>query len=344
MPKASHLPRESSPAPSDLDALQEGRRVLVAAAQCLAALAEQLDSTFAAAVERILGCKGALILCGIGKAGHVARKISATFASTGTLSIYLHPTEAVHGDLGRVSSRDVVLALSNSGTSAELIRLVQPLKSIGATLIVVTGVASSPLAKEADVVLCYGETADAGPLGLAPTTTTTAMLALGDALAMAVLKRRNFSPAEFARFHPAGALGRSLMKVEDVMRRGDANPVIAEDRPLADVLHLMSSARGRPGAASIVDARGILVGFFTDGDFRRHMEEALERDPSRFLREPIARYMTRGPAVIAPDRLVGEAMRMLRERNFDQLPVVDAAGRPVGLIDVQDVLDWKVLG
>jgi arabinose-5-phosphate isomerase len=324
--------------------LSEGKAVLHAASSALARLANELGAPFTDAARRILDCKGQLVCTGIGKAGHIALKASATFASTGTLSIFLHPTEAVHGDLGRVRAQDVVLVFSNSGTSAELVRLVQPLRSIGATLVVVTGKASSPLGAEADVCLCYGDVEDAGHLGLAPTTSTTVMLALGDALAMAVLQARGFSPAEFARYHPGGALGRSLLRVGDIMRKGDASPRVLPTTPLAQVLHEMTRAPGRPGAVSVVDAGDLLVGFYTDGDFRRNMEAAQSDDDFSFLKRPISEFMTRNPKSARADDLVGEAMRLLREKKIDQVPVVDERGVLVGLVDVQDLLDVKVVG
>lgn len=324
--------------------LAEARQVLEAGARCLHQLAEGLDDAFVDAVELILGARGQLVVTGIGKAGHVARKISGTFASTGTPSIYLHPADALHGDLGRVRADDVVLVLSNSGASVEVVRLIPPLRSIGARLLALTAEPGSPLAREADVRLCFGRHDEAGHLGLAPTTSTTAMQALGDALAMAVLARRGFTPAEFARYHPGGALGRSLLRVADVMRQGDRNPVACDERQVLEILHVMSTTPGRPGAVSLVDGGGRLTGFYTDGDFRRQMERALQSETVAFLTCPIQQFMTRDPKTITSDRLVAEATRMLREAKIDQLPVVDAAGRPVGLLDVQDLLDVRVLG
>ena len=339
------------PAPNrdDLDdtaeaALEEGRQVLRAAADGLNALADRLDESFVQAVDRVLASGGQVVTTGIGKAGHVASKLSATLASTGTPSIYLHPSDALHGDLGRVRADDVVLAFSNSGSSRELVDLIPPLRSIGATLITVTGRTGSPLASEADVTLCYGRLDEAGRLGLAPTTSTTVMQALGDALAMAILSRRAFSPAEFARYHPGGALGRSLLRVEDVMRSGDRNPVASDSAPVSKVLEEMSTTPGRPGAASLVDDDGRLSGFYTDGDFRRQVEEASDGGRFEFLARPIRDFMTKNPKTITPDRLAHEGMRTMRESKIDQVPVVDDEGRPVGLLDVQDLLDVRVLG
>ncbi len=332
--------------PTELETriLNEGRKVLEAGADCLRALAASLDRTFVAAVELILARPGTLVTTGIGKAGHVARKISATFASTGTRSIFVHPTEALHGDLGRIREDDIVLALSNSGSSEEVVRLIPGIRSIGATLIAFTAEPASLLGREADLCLAFGRHDEAGHLGLAPTTSTTAMQGLGDALAMAVLIRRDFTPAEFARFHPGGALGRSLMRVQDVMRRGERNPVASVRRPLFEVLKVMSETPGRPGAASLVDADGRLEGFYTDGDFRRHVEAVVNGDANAFFQRPIEELMTRNPKTARPEMLVAEAMRLLRASKIDQLPVVDARHRPIGLVDVQDLLDVRILG
>ncbi len=337
---------EPEPTPDDARdrTLDEGRKVLLAGADCLRAMADRLDDAFVRAVDAVLACRGKVVTTGIGKAGHVASKISATLASTGTSSIYLHPSDALHGDLGRVRSEDLVLLLSNSGASRELVELLPPLRSIGAALVAMTGERRNPLAQEADVALCFGRHDEAGHLGLAPTTSTTAMQALGDALAMAVLARRRFSPAEFARYHPGGALGRSLLRVADVMRTGERNPVASRELPLSEVLGRMSATPGRPGAMSLVDADGRLEGFYTDGDFRRQVEEAEKDEGFRFLARPIHEFMTFHPKTIAPDRLAQEGMRTMREAKIDQLPVVDADGRPVGLLDVQDLLDVRVLG
>lgn len=331
-----------------LRTLSEGRAVLEAGSRGLARLAGQLDDSFVQAVDAILESSGKLVLTGIGKAGKIAQKISATFASTGTPSIYLHPTDALHGDLGRVDPHDIVLALSNSGGSDEIARLIQPIRSIGAKVLAITALKESTLGKEADIALCFGRHAEAGHLGLAPTTSTTCMLALGDALAMAVLSRRQLSPAEFARFHPGGSLGRSLMRVEEVMRQGARNPVARQDEPLIRIVHKMTATEGRPGAISLVDDDGILAGFYTDGDFRRDTEQIVRNDSSTdalsLFQQPISQFMTRDPRTIRSDQLVAEAVRLLSEMKIDQVPVVSEDRRPIGLIDVQDLLDVRILG
>lgn len=341
-PSAPDNPLSDANAP-----LAVGRSVLRAGAKTLARLADNLDPAFERAVEAIIRDSGGrsnnTVTTGIGKAGHIATKVSATLASTGTPSFFLHPTEALHGDLGRVGQGDTVLLFSNSGGSQELLQLIPPLRGIGATLIAITANAASALSRDCDVVIPFGPCPEAGPLGLAPTTSTTVMLALGDALAMAVLAQRGFSPAEFARFHPGGTLGRSLLRVEDVMRRGDANPVVSAEKTVQEVLHHMSSTPGRPGATALADQNGSLVGFFTDGDFRRLIDSAVAAQDFTFMQDPIREHMTQNPQSTTGDRLVSEAMRVLRERRIDQIPVVDADNRPVGLLDVQDLLDIKAL-
>jgi arabinose-5-phosphate isomerase len=322
----------------DQDILEGARTLLAAESQALGMLVEMLDEDFVRAVRLLAACEGRVVTTGIGKAGIIARKLGATLASTGTPADYLHPAEALHGDLGRVTRRDVVLALSNSGTTEEIQRLVGPLKDIGARLVVITADVSAPLARHADVVLDYGRVTEACPLGLAPTTSTTVMLALGDALAMAVLSERRFSPEEFARFHPGGDIGRSLMRVEEVMRKGEALPLVPAGSSLVQAVERMTSTPGRPGAVLVVAADGRFAGFYTDGDLRRSLLRAREQDDFEMLARPVDEVMTAAPVSVRPDQLVGEARRLLRERQIDQLPVVDADGRPVGLLDVQDLL------
>ena len=321
----------------DRQILSDARDLLANEARALERLAETLGQPFVQAVHLIAGCRGRVITSGIGKAGIIARKIGATMASTGTPADFLHPTEALHGDLGRVSGDDVVLALSNSGTTEELLRLVGPVAAIGAATIAITGEIDSPLGQNADVVLAYGQVAEACPLGLAPTTSTTVMLALGDALAMAVLTERSLSPADFARYHPGGNLGRSLMKVGEVMRQSEALPLLASGAPLARAIDVMTSTPGRPGAVLVTAADGGFAGFYTDGDLRRNLLTGAQGGGD-ILARPIDDFMTTSPVTIRPDALVGDAMRILREKHIDQLPVVDEGGRPVGLLDVQDLL------
>lgn len=327
---------------TDKDILDGARALLGAEAEALGLLREVLDADFIRAVRLLAACEGRVVTTGAGKAGIIARKIAGTLASTGTPSDYLHPGDALHGDLGRVTRRDVVLALSNSGTTEELLRLVGPLKDLGVPLLVITADARSPLGRHADVVLDYGRVTEACPLGLAPTTSTTVMLALGDAVAMAVLSERNFTPEEFARFHPAGNLGRSLMRVEEVMRKGEALPLLPSGSTLAQAVERMTSTPGRPGAVLVVRPDGTFLGIYTDGDLRRGLLQA-RTDGWTMLDRPIDEFMTATPTTVRPSALVGEALRLLRDRKIDQLPVVDEARRAVGLLDIQDLLAIRAL-
>jgi arabinose-5-phosphate isomerase len=316
--------------------VEYGRTVLAAEAGVLARMT--LDARFATCVEWILACRGRVVVCGMGKPGFIAQKLSATLASTGTPSHYLHPAEAAHGDLGRVAREDVVLALSNSGETEEILRLLPALKKIGARVVALTRDAVNPLARGADLVLAIGAIEEACPMGLAPTASTAALLALGDAIAMTVLKNRPFDREEYALYHPGGKLGRGLMKVREVMRTGPANPLVREKAPLKEAVAVMTKTPGRPGACTVVDAAGKLVGVFTDGDLRRIVERGrVEFDA------PVSRVMSRNPRTVRPEALVADAARVLRQARIDQVPVVDDAGRAVGLLDVQDLLAARVL-
>src|SRR6267154_2142368 len=325
-------------APLKQDIVDYAREVIRAEADAVAQLGARLNGAFSDAVARIFDCDGRVVVTGMGKAGFIAQKISATFASTGTPSLFLHPAEALHGDLGRVVPGDLVVALSNSGETEEILRLLPALKRMGAPIIAVTGGQKSSLAAAADVVLEIGPVPEACPLGLAPTASTAALLALGDALAMTVLHRRGFSPEQFAELHPAGALGRRLLRVREVMRTGAANPTVTEDTSLRETAAVMSTV-GRPGAASVVNDSGKLVGIFTDGDLRR----LVQQDDVDFTRS-VSAVMGRNPRTVGPDDLAVTAAEILREGQIDQLPVVDPAGRPVGLLDVQDLLSARLLG
>lgn len=312
--------------------------VLRLEARSIAQLEERLDGRFLAAVEMLLGCSGLIVVSGLGKAGLVGQKISATLASTGTPSLFLHPTEALHGDLGRIRSADVLLVISNSGETGEVNALIGPARKIGARVIALTGAAGSTLARLSDCVLDIGPIEEACPLKLAPTASTSAMLALGDALAMVVLQERRFSREDYARFHPAGALGRRLMRVEEVMRKGEQLPIAPSGTTLKAVVLVMNRTLGRPGAALITDVEGRLVGIFTHGDLAR----LFERGGSFDLDQPVDAYMGQSPKFLAPEQLVEEAQRLIREFRVDQMPVLDREHRPVGLIDVQDLLDVRV--
>lgn len=312
--------------------LNRAREVLRVEAQAILSLVERLGEDFTAAVTAVAAGKGHLVVTGMGKAGLVGQKVSATFASTGTPSIFLHPAEAYHGDLGRVGAEDVVLALSNSGETEEVVRLLPSLRRIGAKVVAFTASKKSTLGRNADLVVELGRIDEACPLGLAPSATTTALLALGDALAFCVFEARGFDREKFAFFHPGGDLGRRLLKVSDVMRGGERNAIVREDTLVMEAVAAIT--RARAGAVCVVDAAGKLAGIFTDGDLRR----ALGRDP-RLISGKIGDVMTRSPRVIGPERLAEEAARILKEKKIDELPVVNERGEPVGMLDVQDLLD-----
>ena len=321
------------------DLVEYARDVVRLESEAIARLADHLNGTFGRAVEMVLGCTGRVVVTGMGKPGFIAQKISATFSSTGTPSLYLHPAEALHGDLGRLAPGDLVLALSNSGETDEIVRLLPSLKRLGAPIIALTGGSRSALAGAADVVLEIGPVPEACPLGLAPTTSTIALLALGDALAMAVQYKRGFSPEQFASLHPGGSLGKQFLRVRDVMRTGEANPTVQKEASLRDCAAVMTRTEGRPGAASVVDKQGRLAGIFTDGDLRRMVQNG-DTDFSR----PVSSVMGKSPRTVAADDLATSAAEVMRESQIDQLPVVDANGRPIGLLDVQDLLAARLLG
>ena len=317
---------------NDSDAVGYGKQVILAEAQALQLVADRLDNAFCKAIDAIHLCKGRVVVTGMGKAGIVGRKISATLASTGTPSLYLHPADAVHGDLGRVTPDDLVLALSNSGESDEIKALLPHVHKIGATVVAITGRKESTLAAHSDLVIDMGEITEACPLGLAPTASTTAILAIGDALALCVLKRRNFTKEQYALYHPAGALAYKLMKVSDVMRKGDKNVCVAPDTPVSEVIARMT--RVRAGAACVVDADNVLIGIFTDGDLRRQLEAH-----QNILELPVSEVMTKGPRVrVGQSDLAADGARLLRENQFDEAPVIDEGGRCVGILDIQDLL------
>jgi len=313
--------------------LARAREVLSVEAQAIERLRDRLGDPFLLAVEKVLQCTGRVVVSGMGKAGKIAEKLSATLASTGTPSLFLHPAEALHGDLGRCLKGDVLILMSNSGETDELLRLLPLARLIGTQIVAITSGSQSTLAREADVVLDLGPITEACPLGLAPTASTAAMLALGDALAMVVLESRGFTKDDFALFHPAGSLGRSLLRVRDRMRSGDAVPTVRSGSRVREALAPMGQ-KGRAGAALVVDGGGMLLGIFTDGDLRR----LLQLRGSQFLEGPIDDVMVRSPKTIEADALIAEAERILKEFGIDQLPVVDGAGKAIGLLDVQDLL------
>ncbi len=295
-------------------------------------LREKIGPAFQKAVETIASCKGRIILTGMGKPGFIARKIAATMASTGTPSFYIHPAEAVHGDLGMVTAQDVVIAISQSGETAEIVHLLPVLKKFGVPLIAMTSRPQSTLAKHAVVILDLGVTKEACPLNLAPSASTTASLALGDALALCLSKKKKFKSEDFAVFHPGGSLGRRLMKIKDIMRTGKQNPLVKKGTSVEGAILKITSARA--GSCTIVDSKGHLYGIFTDGDLRRHLK-AGTRD---LLKVAVENLGTVHPKFIHQDKLVQEAYHLLQTSKIDELPVVDDRGCVVGLLDVQDLL------
>jgi arabinose-5-phosphate isomerase len=305
------------------------RRVLRLEAEGIGALEASLDGRFGEAIELMAGASGRVIVTGMGKSGYVARKIAATFASTGTPAQFVHPAEASHGDLGMITLGDVVLALSNSGETAELDDVVSYSRRFKIPLIAVTRRAESTLAGAADIALVLPDSPEACPLGLAPTTSTTVMLALGDALAVALLERTGFTSTDYKALHPGGALGRRLLLVKDLMHGGEAVPLVTPDRSMADTILVMSEKNF--GVVGVVDDGGQLIGVVTDGDLRRHMADDL-------LRRPAGTVMSHAPRTIAPTRLAAEALRVMNERPTTTLFVVDEGFRPVGIIRMHDCL------
>jgi len=318
-------------------ALDLARKVLVIEADAVSALASRIDQSFLAALDLLLSCRVRVVVSGMGKSGHIARKIASTMASTGTPAFFVHPAEASHGDLGMITREDVVVALSYSGESDELLTIIPLIKRQGAKLIAITGNDASALAKEADVCLDARVSQEACPLNLAPTASTTAALALGDALAIALLDARGFGADDFARSHPGGSLGRRLLThVSDVMRTGDDVPQVAENASLVDALREMS--RKRMGMTAIVDRSRRVVGIFTDGDLRR----ALERS-SDLRAVALLDLMTRNPRTIPAGKLAAEAVEMMERHKINQLLVVDDKGGLAGALNMHDLFRAKVI-
>ena len=314
-----------------------GRRVLEIEGQALAAVGARIGEEFAHACALAMACRGRVVAIGMGKSGHIARKIAATLASTGTPAFFVHPGEAGHGDLGMITDADVVLAISYSGESDEILTLLPALRRQGNPVVAMTGRPQSTLAREADVHLDVSVPAEACPLHLAPTSSTTASLALGDALAVALLETRGFTADDFARSHPAGSLGRRLLlRIDDVMHSGEALPSVAAGATVAEALVEMS--RKRLGMTAIVDDDGRLLGIFTDGDLRRALDQGLD------LRQaPIAGIMTRDPRTVRAGRMASEAAHLMEQHRINGLIVVDDAGRAVGALNIHDLLRARVV-
>lgn len=320
--------------------LARAREVFDVEIAALKTVRANLDGAFTRAVDLIverLRARAKLVVVGVGKSGNIGRKIAATLTSTGSPSVVLDSVDALHGDLGVVSDGDVILALSYSGETEELLNLLPALKRFSVTLIAMTGGARSTLAKHSDVVLNARVPKEACPFNMAPTASTTAMLALGDALAMAILQARGFTEKDYARHHPAGAIGRALLlKVSDIMRSGDRNPIAPETLTVKDGLLVMT--RHKAGSLSVVNARGKLAGVFTDGDLRRRMS-----GDAKILERALKEVMTPNPICLRADALAAEALKIFNERNIDDLIVVNEKREPVGLVDLQDLPKMKLM-
>ena len=314
--------------------LDAARAVFRLESEAIANLGERLDASFERAVELLLACRGRVVVTGIGKSGAIGRKLAATLASTGTPALFLHAAEGLHGDLGMVAPGDVLVALSYSGRTDELAAILPVVKSMGVPIIALTGSAQSFLGARADVVLDISVEREACPLGLAPTTSTAAALAMGDALAICAMGRRQFSPDDFARFHPGGALGRGLtLSVADLMRSGERLAQVLETASVRQTLETIT--RAGSGAAVVV-ADSILCGYVTDGDVRRRLLSC--EDAHAFLDSAVAELMTRTPLQLRPELSALDALRLMQERGIDDAPVVDERGAPVGVLDVQELL------
>jgi len=312
---------------------ETARKVLETEAEAIRALIPRLDESFDRAVETLLACTGRVVTTGMGKSGIIAQKISATLASTGCPSLFLHPAEATHGDLGRIVKGDVLLAVSNSGDTGEILALVPWVKRLGSRVVALTGDARSPLAQAADVHLDVGVSAEAFPLGLAPTASTTAALAMGDALSMALVERRGFTVEDFAVLHPGGRLGKKLLRVEDLMHSGDDIPRVSPDTPMKDVLFEMT--RKRLGLTTVTGEDGTLLGMISDGDLRRQME----RHGYSLLDRTAEECMTRDPALVGRRELATRALDLLETRKITSLLVTDEKGHVEGVLHLHDL--WK---
>jgi arabinose-5-phosphate isomerase len=322
------------------DILEFARQVIQVETAAVRQMEAAIDEHFAAAVRMIHDCRGSVVASGVGKAGIIARKLSATLASTGTPSHVLSPADALHGDIGSVRAGDVVIILSASGESEEILRLAGLVKKLGHPMIAITAKRASSLGSTAAVTLEMGRVPEACPLGLAPSASTTSLLALCDALAFAVMRMRKFTPDDFARFHPAGQLGRKLMKVHEAMtfRRDENLPIASDALTVRKVIHDSSAIKRRPGAVILVNDAGRLSGIFTDADLRRLLTD----NDTSVLDQPISTVMTRNPRRVRANALAAEAMAIMSQTRFDELPVVDEADVPVGLIDVQDLVVLKI--
>jgi arabinose-5-phosphate isomerase len=320
--------------------IEKAVEVLTIEADAVKALIPRINDEFIQAIHAILECQGRVVVTGMGKSGHIGKKMAASFASTGTPSFFMHPAEAFHGDLGMVTCNDIVIAISNSGESLEVVNILPIIKRIGATIIAMSGCRESTLGKNAELFIDISVEREACPLGLAPTASTTATLAMGDAMAVALLSERNFTAKDFAVFHPGGALGRKLLlTVEHVMHSGEDNPVIDITKTAKEAIFTMTS-KGL-GATSVVDETGKLVGIITDGDIRRSLENG-----HKFLDESAEKLMTKAPKTILKEKMAAEALSIMEKhkpRPITVLPVVDKEHRPIGILHLTDLLRQGVV-
>lgn len=317
-----------------LEQFRLARDVILAESAALEKLSRHLPSDFSKAVDCLCECQGSVIVTGIGKAGWIAQKISATMASTGTRSHYLHPSEAMHGDLGRIGPDDIVLVFSNSGETGEVLQLIPAFQNIDVPLIAIVGSENSSLARASSLCLAYGKVQEACPLGLAPSTSTTLMLALGDALALVTSRQKGFRPIDFARNHPGGSLGRKLSSVDEVMRPLDACRLAGDNQSVRDTLAGLAGTNRRAGAVLLTNWQGELTGIFTDSDLARMLGQGHDQ----LLDQPIAKVMTVAPKTVCSGARTTEAVDALVRHNISELPVVDRNGKPVGMIDITDVI------
>ena len=320
--------------------LKRAQEVLRMEAEAVLELVPRIDGHFSAAVSLILECNGRAVITGMGKSGIIGRKMAATLASTGTPSFYLHPAEGIHGDLGMVTANDVVIALSNSGETGEVLHILPSLRRIGAKIIAMVGNENSTLAKNADVVLNVGVSKEACPLGLAPTSSTTAALAYGDALALALLQKHNFTASQFAIFHPGGSLGRKLLlTVGSIMHKGEENPLVRGETTVQEALFVITD-KGL-GAVSVVDADGVMLGVLTDGDIRRGLRKGVD-----FLQRPVTELMTKNPKTITEDKLAAQALHLMESNQpkpITVLPVIDGQRHVIGLLHMTDLVRQGVV-
>jgi arabinose-5-phosphate isomerase len=312
---------------------EAGRKLIEVEAAAVAALAGRLDEDFDRVLDALVACRGRVLLTGMGKSGIVARKIAATLASTGTPAHFLHPAEAIHGDLGMVAEGDLVVALSNSGETAELLRLLETIRRLGASLVALCGRQESTLARAADVTLDVSVPEEGCPIGMAPMASTVASMAMGDALAAALMTRKGFGIEDFARFHPGGRLGRHLLRVESLMHSGEEMPSVSPRTPLREAI--LEMTRKKLGCTTVVDGEGRLAGIITDGDLRRLLQEGGDS-----LEKPVEEVMTAGPVTVAPGELASGALKIMEDRKITMLPVVEGGERLVGLVQIHDL--WRV--